>query len=225
MHAGVKLRVVWWIIKRTQCDVCRGVLGKKVAIVYYVFERFFFSQVCSVNLIVDGSNRAVYTIPEQERWFQPTACLLFLILCVYVQSSDKNINWQRDSWFAVPPPPPPTSDCHPIKVAYLSLSLNVSRWMINMYIQTGIRCQLCIVRDVTEDVTFKLKWWHSISGRLVLMTSSIICFCGVREGKKKTHNNNDERRNYPKGQIGNFCCFSLIYLYIYFLVGTHPCQS
>lgn len=122
---------------------------------------------CLIYLCVDQID-PFYTILEQEGWFRPTARLLFLILRVFVQSYDKNIKWQRDSWFAVTfPPPPHTSDCHPIKVAYLSVSLNVSRWMINMYIQTGIRCQLCIDSDVTEDVTFKLKWWHSISGSLV----------------------------------------------------------
>lgn len=118
--------------------------------------------------------------------------------------------------------PPPTSDCHPIKVAYLSVSLNVSRWMINMYIQTGIRCQLCIDSDVTEDVTFKLKWWHSISGSLVRW-HLLLSFCGVRQDKKNhTHTTLTKERTIPKVKSVTFV---VIYLFIYFLVSTHPCQS
>lgn len=113
----------------------------------------------SVLFSLLGLNKPIYTLLEQELWFLPR--LPFLIMHVYVQVCDKKFNWQRDSWFAVLFFS--TSDCHPIKAEYLSVSLSVSRWMINMYIQ----CQLCIDRDVTENVTFKLKWWHSVSNCLV----------------------------------------------------------
>lgn len=47
------------------------------------------------------------------------------------------------------------------------------------------------------------------------VTCSIISFRGVRQVK----NNNNERRNYPKGQINNFVVSPLL------LVGTPTCQS
>lgn len=113
------------------------------------------------------SNTPIYTLPEHEHWFQPPARSLFLIMHVYVQVCDKKLNWQRDCWFAVLFFFLPASHCQFIKVTYLSVSWSVSRWMTNMYIQTGIQCQLCIDGDVNKKVAFKLKWWHSISNRLV----------------------------------------------------------
>lgn len=109
----------------------------------------------------------------------------------------------------------PTFNCHPIKVTYLSVALSISRWMINMYIKTGIQCQLRIDRDVSKNVTFKLKWWHSISNCLVPWHVVLFVFRGVRLWK----NNNCERRNYPKGQINNFVVSLL------FLVWISTCQS
>lgn len=48
------------------------------------------------------------------------------------------------------------------------------------------------------------------------VTYSITSFRGAGQGK----NNNNEQRNYPKGQINNFAVTLL-----FFFVGTHTCQS
>lgn len=64
---------------------------------------------------------SVYTILEQEHWFQPAATLLFVIVHINVQVCHKNLNWQRNTQFSVP-----FSCAHltvaPFKAAYLSAS-------------------------------------------------------------------------------------------------------
>lgn len=79
---------------------------RKVPIIYYVFGCFKKKCVCCLIYLCVDQIDPFYTILEQEGWFRPTARLLFLILRVFVQSYDKNIKWQRDSWFAVTFSPP-----------------------------------------------------------------------------------------------------------------------
>lgn len=138
-------------------------------------------------------------LKEQGRWFRPAACLLFLIPHVYVQVCDKNLNWQCDSWFAVLF----FSTCFQLSSNQSNISVDVFKCLAlnDKYVHPNWDSVPIIHRQrCHQECNIWIKMMAFSIKPPCGVTCPIISFFCVRQDK----NNNEERRNHPKGQINSF---------------------
>lgn len=135
---------------------------------------------------------------------------------VYVQLCDTKLRWQRRTWFAAPFSCPPS---------HMRLSSHQSNISVGVF--EGFTLNDKYVHPNRNSAPI-MHWQRCQRGRNIrikmmalnfelpcAVTCSIISLRGVRQAK----NNENESRNYTKGQINNF------FVSLLFLVGTSTCQS